>query len=85
MKRIGLAVIGRALPEASALSSILQDVRRGLLATVVVGVLISAFILLLCFRLYQYLLAEGVSPHAALVIAASWTLLLAGIIGRIGE
>lgn len=85
VKRLGLAVIGQALPKTSALSEIIRDVRRGLLATVITGVLVSSFVLLGCLGFYQFLIAEGLSSHATIGLSAGLLLLLTIISGLVAE
>lgn len=81
MKRLGLAVLGYSLPETSTLRGLLQDARKGLLATVVMGVLIAAMLLLFCFGFYQFLLSEGVSVGISLSISLFILSLLTFIAG----
>lgn len=76
IKRIGLAVVGQALPETSALNEIVRDVQRGLLATVITGVLASFLVLLGGFGFYRFLLSEGLSDLTALSLSAGLLFLL---------
>ncbi len=81
MKRLGLAVLGYSLPETSTLRDLLQDARKGLLATVVMGVLIAAMLLLFCFGFYSFLMSEGVSVGLSLTISLFVLSLLTFIAG----
>ncbi|WP_417782259.1 hypothetical protein [Terasakiella pusilla] len=81
MKRLGLAVLGYSLPETSTLRDLLQDARKGLLATVVMGVLIAAMLLLFCFGFYSFLMSEGVSVGLSLTISLFILSLLTFIAG----
>jgi len=83
--RLALALLGQALPEPSSLAGIIKDLRRGLLALVVAGVLVSAFIILGCFGLYHALLAQGVTTGMAIGIGAGAIVLMAIIFGLIAE
>ncbi len=85
MKRLGLAVIGHVLPKTSALSDIIRDVHRGLLAAVITGVLLSSLVLLGCLMFYQFLIAEGLSHHGAVGLSAGLLFLLTIISGLIAE
>lgn len=85
IKRIGLAAIGQALPETSALRGIMKHARHGLLATVIAGVLLAAFMLLGCFGFYYFLITEGLSTGAAIGLSAGFIFMLAVISGFIAE
>lgn len=85
LKRLALGVIGQALPKASALSGMVQHVRRGLLATVVTGVLFSALLLLGCFSFYQFLLQSNISQAVALSFSAVLLFLLTITSGLVAE
>lgn len=85
MKRLGLAVIGQALPKTSALCEIINDLRLGLLATVITGVLVSSLVLLGCLLFYQFLITEGLTNHAAIGLSAGVLLLLSIISGLLAE
>jgi ABC-type transport system involved in multi-copper enzyme maturation permease subunit len=85
LKRVGLAIIGQALPETSALEGMVKSVRRGLLATVVTGVLFGALLLLGCFGFYTLLISEGLSGTTAIVLSAGFLALMSIISGLIAE
>lgn len=85
LKQLGLAAMGQMLPDASALSPILGDMRKGLLATVVTGVLIASFLLLGCFAFYRFLSESGFSESASLAISAVILLMLALISGLFAD
>tara|TARA_B100001564_G_C20649203_1_gene675979 strand:- start:1112 stop:1624 length:513 start_codon:yes stop_codon:yes gene_type:complete len=85
IKRIGLGAIGLILPKVSILSSIVRDVRRAMLATVMTGVLLSSCVLLGCLGLYQFLIAQGLSNLAAMSISGGLLLLMTIISGLVAE
>ncbi|MGB1540155.1 MAG: hypothetical protein ACPG80_04285 [Rickettsiales bacterium] len=85
VKRLALAVVGQALPETSALATLMDDARKALLATVVTGVLLSALLLLAAFGLYLFLVEEGLAASTAVFLGAGMVLLLAIISGLIAD
>ncbi|WP_417320055.1 hypothetical protein [Emcibacter sp.] len=85
LKRLALAVLGQALPEASALDDIFRHTRKGFLFTIVTGVLISAGLLLACFGFYRFLVTQGLTMAVALSISLGLLILMAVIATLIAD
>lgn len=85
MKRIALAFLGQALPEERQLQKNLHYAKRGLLATIVTGVLLSALLVFLCYGLYLFLKMQGVSPLISMGLGASFLLFLVIISGLVAD
>lgn len=76
LKRVALAFLGQALPEKSALHETVKQTQKGLLATVVTGVLLASFLIFGCYGFYLYLISEGLSRHSAIILGALFLLML---------
>lgn len=85
IKRLALAAVGQALPEASALSATLRVAQKGLLATVVAGVLLAGLIIVGLFGFYLYLVAAGVTQLTAIGIITLILFMLTVISGLVAE
>lgn len=85
IKRLALAAVGQALPEQSALTDALKATQKGLMATVVAGVLIAAFLLLGVFGFYLLLRSEGVSLITSIVLIGAVLFMLSAITVLIAE
>jgi len=81
LKRFAMAMAGQALPETSALATVLKDAQRGMLATVVTGVLIASIVLLASFGFYLFLQAEAVGQGMAVGLTLGLLALLTIISG----
>lgn len=79
LKRLAIGLIGQALPEASAFSTTINQAKNGVIAATVAGALIAAFVMLLCFGLYSYLLSTGMGILPALSVTTVIVGLLAAV------
>lgn len=77
LKKLGLALLGQALPQASALSAMLGQLRRALMASVIAAVMLSVALLIGCYAFYIYLIAQGLGGDIALALTAGLVLLVA--------
>lgn len=73
IKRLGLAILGRAALQTPPLFMILRGIKKLLILIIIQGLLISALLLLGCFGLYTFLKLQGLSILSA-------TLLIAGLL-----
>ena len=85
MRQIGMALLGHALPEPRVLAVTMSHFRKGVFATIMSGVLACAVILMASLAFYQYLLAEGLAEHAALLLTAGALTLIAVIMGLLAR
>jgi hypothetical protein len=69
--QVAIAVLAWILPSLSTLTSLAENFRKGMLATIVAGVLLSSLILLGIFGGYKLLLFNGLSNISALFITLS--------------
>jgi len=75
IKQIGLALAGQILPDESALSGLASNIRKGLFATIVGGVLFAACVIAGVFGFYTFLIDEGISNIVATAICFSFLFL----------
>ena len=79
LKQLGAAMMGQMLPDASVLSEILQEVKKGMAASIAAAVLLSTAFLVLAFVLYEYLLLQGLTTIFAASVMAGFLALLSFI------
>lgn len=83
--QLGLAVFAWALPSSHVLANLINHFRKGLLATIIAGVLTSSILLFSVFALYKMLLSYGVDEWASLGITFLALTLLSLISGYIAK
>ena len=85
MVQIGLALLTWILPSSSTLTSLVNNLRKGLLATIITGVLSSSIILLAIYSAHQFLLKSGVEQWVSLLIVFVTLAIIVLISGKIAK
>ena len=85
MVQIGLALLTWILPSSSTLTSLVDNLRKGLLATIITGVLSSSIILLAIYSAHQFLLTSGVEPWVSLLVVFVTLAIVVLISGHIAK
>lgn len=82
LTRLGLAVLGQALPKASALEAHARHAKSAVTYTIISAMLFTSIIVFGLYIVHTLLIAEGMSKIVALIVPAIFGLLIAIIMGQ---
>ncbi len=82
LTRLGLAVLGQALPKASALEQHGKNAKSAITCTIISAMLFTSIIVFALYMIHTLLVNEGMSEVVSLLVPAVFGLLIAVIVGQ---